>query len=243
MATVLRLQSSSMCSTSYGRAPVDVFPCRVHHSSGGLHPTAAVRSRSHGALLVRSSATAVKERQRPGEKKGCLLVLCMPCLVRCQASLHAGLLLVCMPRRAGREICTFTLAGFVEEMRMAAMKLHTRDQAPKQGSRPENENPVQQVRTRVFLLAVDVAVFAEAVALLPDFDTTRTVDALQTRIFALPGRVQGCLRRPRADCRGGFKARVYVCRLEMQARQQLLLCYESFRGYQMLVSTCRCRLP
>ena len=35
--------------------------------------------------------------------------------------------------------------GFVEEMRMAAMKLHTRDQAPKQGSRPEAENPVQQV--------------------------------------------------------------------------------------------------
>ena len=33
-------------------------------------------------------------------------------------------------------------------MRLAAMKLHTRDQAPREGSRPESENPVQQVRVQ-----------------------------------------------------------------------------------------------
>lgn len=54
-------------------------------------------------LHAQSSATAVKDRPRPGEKK-----------------------------------------GFVEEMRMAAMKLHTRDQSPKEGQRAESENPVQQ---------------------------------------------------------------------------------------------------
>ena len=36
--------------------------------------------------------------------------------------------------------------GFVEEMRFAAMKLHTREQAPKEGSRPETENPTPKVR-------------------------------------------------------------------------------------------------
>ena len=36
-------------------------------------------------------------------------------------------------------------AGFVEEMRFAAMKLHTREQAPKEGSRPETENPTPKV--------------------------------------------------------------------------------------------------
>lgn len=40
--------------------------------------------------------------------------------------------------------------GFVEEMRMAAMKLHTRDQSPREGQRPESENPVQQVRSAYY---------------------------------------------------------------------------------------------
>ena len=36
-------------------------------------------------------------------------------------------------------------AGFVEEMRFVAMRLHTKDQAPKEGQKPA-ENPWQKAR-------------------------------------------------------------------------------------------------
>ena len=37
------------------------------------------------------------------------------------------------------------LAGFVEEMRFVAMKLHTKDQAPKEGGQKAAEQPFQKV--------------------------------------------------------------------------------------------------
>ena len=40
---------------------------------------------------------------------------------------------------------TVLRAGFVEEMRFVAMRLHTKDQAPKEGQKPA-ENPWQKVR-------------------------------------------------------------------------------------------------
>ncbi len=36
-------------------------------------------------------------------------------------------------------------AGFVEEMRFVAMKLHTKDQAPKEGGQKAAEQPFQKV--------------------------------------------------------------------------------------------------
>ena len=40
------------------------------------------------------------------------------------------------------------LAGFVEEMRFVAMKLHTKDQAPKEGGQKAAEQPFQKVSRR-----------------------------------------------------------------------------------------------
>ncbi len=40
----------------------------------------------------------------------------------------------------------WTSAGFVEEMRFVAMKLHTKDQAPKEGQKESAEKPLKQVR-------------------------------------------------------------------------------------------------
>ena len=37
-------------------------------------------------------------------------------------------------------------AGFVEEMRFVAMRLHTKDQAPKEGGQKAAEQPFQKVR-------------------------------------------------------------------------------------------------
>ena len=42
--------------------------------------------------------------------------------------------------------CITLAAGFVEEMRFVAMKLHTKDQAPKEGGKEAAKQPFQQVR-------------------------------------------------------------------------------------------------
>ena len=41
--------------------------------------------------------------------------------------------------------CHVHCSGFVEEMRFVAMKLHTRDQAPKEGGQPASPQPMQSV--------------------------------------------------------------------------------------------------
>ncbi|KAK9802931.1 hypothetical protein WJX73_009246 [Symbiochloris irregularis] len=93
------------CSTSYSRVSTDLVHCRATWPAGQRRAVSHNARAIIGRSVVRSDATAVKERPRPGEKK-----------------------------------------GFVEEMRMAAMRLHTRDQAPKDGSRPEEKPEDQPVR-------------------------------------------------------------------------------------------------
>ena len=41
---------------------------------------------------------------------------------------------------------TWFRAGFVEEMRFVAMKLHTKDQAPKEGGKEASKHPMQKVQ-------------------------------------------------------------------------------------------------
>ena len=53
-----------------------------------------------------------------------------------------------MTVRGPRQCCTVFIipaAGFVEEMRFVAMKLHTKDQAPKEGGKEAAKQPFQQV--------------------------------------------------------------------------------------------------
>ena len=48
--------------------------------------------------------------------------------------------------------CFILFAGFVEEMRFVAMKLHTKDQAPKEGGKEAAPQPFQKVNLHVHKL-------------------------------------------------------------------------------------------
>ena len=90
--------------------------------------------------LVRAHASveSIPRKTRPGEKKGVRL-LCdalMPCV---RGSQH-GLTLM-----AASSAEHSLRAGFVEEMRFVAMRLHTKDQAPKEGGQKAAEQPFQKV--------------------------------------------------------------------------------------------------
>lgn len=45
--------------------------------------------------------------------------------------------------------CLILFAGFVEEMRFVAMKLHTKDHAPKEGGKEAAPQPFQRVNLHI----------------------------------------------------------------------------------------------
>ena len=122
---------------------------------------------------VASTAEAEKARRRPGEKKGEHRVLWAPTLVEfaictyaspsqesgcclkpnftvdqtCQSPWRAGLRnLVCVCEHLDLQFSSvLCVVGFVEEMRIVAMKLHTKDQAPKEGGKEASPKPMSQV--------------------------------------------------------------------------------------------------
>ena len=64
----------------------------------------------------------------------------LKCFVQITKWPHLALVISECPSKGGA-----ALAGFVEEMRFVAMKLHTKDQAPKEGGREASQHPMQKV--------------------------------------------------------------------------------------------------
>ena len=84
-------------------------------------------------MCTAAAPSAVEAKPRPGEKKGGL-----PKDLYLWKTV-GGLDLFCMLSQA------WMRAGFVEEMRFVAMKLHTRDQAPKEGQKEAAEKAWKEV--------------------------------------------------------------------------------------------------
>lgn len=132
-------------------------PFRHALHTHALNPRRRCRALRHSVArptTVRAHATEApaKSKARPGEKKGAQQMSCassawttaFTCCVKT----------VCCPGKAGgfnsSDKCklfdTLTCsAGFVEEMRFVAMKLHTKDQAPKEGGKEASPQPFQKV--------------------------------------------------------------------------------------------------
>ena len=154
--------------------------CRIHQS----------KPRTHAARAAVQEAPP-KDKARPGEKKG------QRPPRQCQA--EAGKSAQPLPYSH----CIY--AGFVEEMRFAAMKLHTREQAPKEGSRPETENPTP----KVCQLLCPPCHLLQAAGCSNQTDSRGT--GLHTHPRGLPpvpGRVQKGLRYVGAHCGRGSSPRM-----------------------------------
>jgi len=112
---------------------------RAPRAQKAVLPLKAVQriARAHAA----SSATEAAPK-RPGEKKGdgSLQPAYLTLLVTTETViLKTSICLGCL------KVLQAILAGFVEEMRFVAMKLHTKDQAPKEGGKEASQHPMKQV--------------------------------------------------------------------------------------------------
>jgi hypothetical protein len=92
----------------------------------------SLRITAHGTGAATASAEG--KRRRPGERKGEYSL--SPPRIQ-SADIH--------PQIHGSKHVKCGPAGFVEEMRIVAMKLHTKDQAPKEGEQKAAEKPFPKV--------------------------------------------------------------------------------------------------
>lgn len=121
------------------------LPSEVRSFTGFRHPLHAhtsltrrsckpLRQQIDRSTKVQAHATEApaKSKVRPGEKKGAH----KPRVFQ----LGSASSFVSANVNAGNQT-----AGFVEEMRFVAMKLHTKDQAPKEGGKAASPQPFQKV--------------------------------------------------------------------------------------------------
>ena len=99
-------------------------------------------------MVCSTAAPALEQKSRPGEKKG--ILGCTPYYVILDHPSHvlpSGFVLL-TSCHGGRKVSLTEACppGFVEEMRFVAMRLHTKDQAPKEGQRESAEKAWKQAR-------------------------------------------------------------------------------------------------
>ena len=131
-------------------------PCASHPlhrtSRNGLVNSVPCRARSHVAfgrsrirpasrVQAHSTEAPAKPKARPGEKKGACD------FVRTRQACLQQLTGMCLMQQMQYISHTRMPAGFVEEMRFVAMKLHTKDQAPKEGGKEAAPQPFQKVNS------------------------------------------------------------------------------------------------
>ena len=87
-------------------------------------------------MHAHSTEAPPKPKTRPGEKKG---------IARPSTQALSWLDITSAHRYIAFEDETLCGAGFVEEMRFVAMKLHTKDQSPKEGGKEAAPQPFQKV--------------------------------------------------------------------------------------------------
>ena len=91
-------------------------------------------------ICAHASVESMPRKPRPGEKKGVPRML--PSVRSCVLQTAQ---LPWLPAVPIVMLAQYVHAGFVEEMRFVAMRLHTKDQAPKEGGQKAAEQPFQKV--------------------------------------------------------------------------------------------------
>ena len=87
-------------------------------------------------VQAHATEAPTKSKVRPGEKKGSVV---------CWARFVAFTVFEIGLNSATPDLPVAKTTGFVEEMRFVAMKLHTKDQAPKEGGKEAAPQPFQKV--------------------------------------------------------------------------------------------------
>lgn len=141
-------------ATGFVRCPKPLARCSAlqqrrasHALVGSLSASCrarTVRVTAHGSTAQGAEAVQEdKKRMRPGERKG----KCN-CIVSEREPLVNNTVDNDKPCMWARQLmCRLACAGFVEEMRIVAMKLHTKDQAPKEGEQAAAPKPFPKVGT------------------------------------------------------------------------------------------------